>query len=349
MNKFFVSLLASLLALVVVVVAGCGSVAPYAATVNDARLTQSDLEDELDAITRNDDYVKLLEQGEPPVAVRGKGKGTFDQTFVARVLTREIFYKLVRDELAKRKLTVEEATLAEARRNVVQQVGGDQVLAKFPAGYRNSLVQRTAELETLTTALAKEKPPETQDPRAFYDQNKATFDTYACVSHILVADKAKADDLAARIGRGEDYAALARTESTDNQGEGGGSAAKGGDLGCADPASFVPEFATAVNAQAVGQVGAPVQTQYGFHIIKVTARPPTYEQVEPAVQRQLQQQAQEQSQGALNTWLQEAVRKAKITVNPRYGTFSKKPDDFGVVPPKSKLVTTTTTTASPQP
>ena len=70
---------------------------------------------------------------------------------------------------------------------------------------------------------------------AFYEENKATFDTYACVSHILVADKAKADDLAARIGRGEDFAALARAESTDNQGEGGGSAAKGGDLGCAGP------------------------------------------------------------------------------------------------------------------
>jgi parvulin-like peptidyl-prolyl isomerase len=343
-------LVASLLALAVVVVVGCGSTAPYAATVNDARLTQSDLEDELDAITRNDDYVKLLEQGQPPVAVRGKGKGTFDQTFVARVLTREIFYRLVRDELAKRKLTVEEPALAEARRNVVQQVGGDEVLAKFPAGYRNSLVRRTAELDTLTRALAKDKPAETQDPRAFYAENKATFDTYSCISHILVADKAKADDLAARIGRGEDFAALARTESTDNQGEGGGSAAKGGDLGCADPASFVPEFATAVNAQAVGQVGAPVQTQYGFHIIKVTARPPTYEQVEPQVQQRLQQQVQEQNQGALNTWLQEAVRKAKITVNPRYGRFSKKPDDFGVVPPKAPARSTTTTTAtSPQP
>ena len=42
--------------------------------------------------------MKLLEQGQPPIAVRGKGKGTFDQTFVARVLTREIFYRLVSDE-----------------------------------------------------------------------------------------------------------------------------------------------------------------------------------------------------------------------------------------------------------
>jgi parvulin-like peptidyl-prolyl isomerase len=345
-NKFF----ASLLALALVVLVACGSVTPYAATVNKERLTQSELEGELDAINKNDDYVKLLEQGQPPVTVRGKGKDTFNPTFVARVLTREIFYKLVSDELTRRKLKVDASALAAAKQSVVQQVGGEQVLAKFPAGYRSSLERRTAQLNTLTEALAKVDPVKPPDPRAFYADNKATYDTYACVSHILVKDKATADDLAARIGRGEDFATLARTQSIDNQGPDGGSAAKGGDLGCADPAGYVPEFAAAVKAQAVGQVSAPVQTQFGFHIIKVTARPPTYEQVQAQVQQQVEQQVQEASQGKLNTWLQDAVKKATIKVNPRYGTFSKNPNDFGVVPPKSKLVKTgSTTTTSPQP
>ena len=345
MNRFF----ASLLALAVVVVAACGSVTSYAATVNKDRLSQGDLEGELDAINKNDDYVKLLQGGQPPVTVRGKGKGTFDPTFVARVLTREIFYQLVSDELGRRKLKVNATALNAAKPSVVQQVGGDKVLAKFPAGYRSSLERRTAELDTLTKALAKVNPVKAPDPRAFYADNKATYDTYACVSHILVKDKATADDLAARIGRGEDFAALARTDSIDNQGTGGGSAAKGGDLGCADPAGFVPEFAAAVKAQAVGQVSTPVQTQFGFHIIKVTARPPTYEQVQAQVEQQVQQEVQQASQGKLNTWLQDAVKKAKIKINPRYGTFSKNPSDFGVVPPKSKLVKPgATTTTSPQ-
>ena len=254
------------------------------------------------------------------------------------------------DELTRRKLKVDASALAAAKQSVVQQVGGDQVLAKFPAGYRSSLERRTAQLNTLTEALAKVDPVKPPDPRAFYTDNKATYDTYACVSHILVKDKATADDLAARIGRGEDFATLARTQSIDNQGPDGGSAAKGGDLGCADPAGYVPEFAAAVKAQAVGQVSAPVQTQFGFHIIKVTARPPTYEQVQAQVQQQVEQQVQEASQGKLNTWLQDAVKKATIKINPRYGTFSKNPNDFGVVPPKSKLVKTgSTTTTSPQP
>ena len=62
---------------------------------------------------------------------------------------------------------------------------------------------------------------------------------------------------------------MARAESTDTQ-----SAQKGGELGCdITPATeFVPEFLLAIFNQPVGEVGAPVQTQFGFHLIKVTAR-----------------------------------------------------------------------------
>jgi foldase protein PrsA len=330
-NKLF----ASLLALALVVLAGCGSIAPYAAKVNDARLTQKDLESELKAINANDDYVKQIESGQASLKVRGTSKGTFDPAFVARVLTREIFYGLVRTELTRRKLTVNKSALDAAHRSVVQQVGGDAALAKFAPSYRTTLVRRQAELEVLTAALAEGAQPTTQDPRAFYEENKATFDTYVCASHILVADKAKADALEARLAQGEDFATLARTESIDNQGSSGGSAANGGDLGCVDPTGYIAEFGAAVKSQPVGQVGAPVQTQFGFHIIKVTARPPTYEQVLPQVQQQQANQLQQQGQSALNKWLQDTVKKASIKINPRYGTFSKDPDTFGVVAPKS--------------
>ena len=343
MNKFF----ASLLALAVVVMVGCGSVAPYAATVNKERLTQGDLEGELDAITKNGDYVKLLEQGQPPVKVRGTGKGTFDPTFVARVLTREIFYRLVSDELARRNLKVDASALAAARQSVVQQVGGDTVLAKFPAGYRSSLERRTAELDTLTQALAKVNPVKAPDPRTFYEENKATYDTYACVSHILVKDKATADDLAARIGRGEDFATLARTQSIDNQGPGGGSAAKGGDLGCSDPAGYVPEFAAAVKAQAVGQVSAPVQTQFGFHVIKVTSRKvASYDDAK----QQAQQAAGQGGSQKLQEWVTTALKKAKVKMNPKFGRFNKdKPVPQVEAPQAPATATPTTSPLAPAP
>jgi hypothetical protein len=93
-----------------------------------------------------------------------------------------------------------------------------------------------------------------------------------------------------------------------------------------------------VKSQPVGTVGAPVQTQFGFHLIKVTARPPTFEQLEGQIRQQIDQQG---SDAALSKWLKTAVDKVSIEVNPRYGTFSK--DPFGVVAPKSPSSTTTTT------
>jgi foldase protein PrsA len=321
----------SLLALIVVSMAGCGSLAPYAATVDGDRLSRGDLEDELEFLSENEKFVERVEAG-GQIKVRGRGKGTLSPDFVAAVLTQEIVAELVNDEVVRRGLEVDAQDLAAARRGVESSYGGKAIFDDFPERYAQMLVRRAANERALAEAL-----PEI-DVRSVYEENRAVFEDYACVSHILVADRAKADELAARISRGEDFAALARAESTDNRGEGGGSAAGGGDLGCQAASNYVPEFARAVQSQPVGAVGAPVQTQFGFHLIKVTARPPTFEQLEDQLRQQVEQQG---SDAALSKWLETAVDDISIEVNPRYGTFSK--DPFGVVAPKSGSRTTTTT------
>jgi peptidyl-prolyl cis-trans isomerase D len=82
--------------------------------------------------------------------------------------------------------------------------------------------------------------------------------------HILVNDKAEADKLYADLSAGKDFAALAKANSKDP-----GSAAQGGDLGWADPKSYVPEFTAALLALKDGETSKPVKTQFGYHIIKL--------------------------------------------------------------------------------
>jgi foldase protein PrsA len=323
-------LLASLLALALVFVVGCSSVSPYAATVGGDRLSQGDLDDELESLSGNKSFVDRVEAG-GQIKVRGSGKDTLTPEFVAAVLTQEIVAELIRDEVQKRKLAVDAKELTAARTTVESSYGGKEIFDDFPAKYRTTLVRRAANEGVLSAALPA------IDVREVFEANEEVFEKFVCVSHILVADKAKADDLAARIAGGEDFATLARTESTDNQGPDGGSAAKGGDLGCQDPSSYVQEFAGAVSAQPVGEVGAPVQTQFGFHLIKVTARPATFEQLEGQLRDQVAQQGPD---AALSNWLKSVIDKVSIKVNPRYGTFSK--DPFGVVAPTSPSRTTTT-------
>ncbi len=84
-------------------------------------------------------------------------------------------------------------------------------------------------------------------------------------SHILVADEATARRLIDEINKGADFADLARKNSTDP-----GSGPQGGDLGYFGAQDMVAPFAEAAFTITPGAVGAsPIQTQFGWHVIKV--------------------------------------------------------------------------------
>jgi peptidyl-prolyl cis-trans isomerase C len=117
------------------------------------------------------------------------------------------------------------------------------------------------------------------EAKAFYDENKEDFNKPEQVkaSHILVkvdptatpeqkaAAKTKIEGLLKQAKTGGDFAALAKENSDDP-----GSKVKGGDLGFFDRNTMVKEFADAAFALKVGNISGVVETQYGYHIIKVT-------------------------------------------------------------------------------
>jgi len=70
-----------------------------------------------------------------------------------------------------------------------------------------------------------------------------------------------------RIGKGEDFAAVAKVLSEDP-----GSASEGGDLGWTGPGTFVPEFEKALDTLAENEISQPFRTQFGWHIIQLLGR-----------------------------------------------------------------------------
>ncbi len=109
--------------------------------------------------------------------------------------------------------------------------------------------------------------------------------------HILVATEAEAKEVAERLKKGEDFATVAKEKSKDTS-------AEGGDLGFFARGQMLKPFEDAAFALEVGQVSEPVQTQFGWHIIKVEEKRdqplPTFDQVKEAIRIQLvQQKAQE--------------------------------------------------------
>lgn len=94
--------------------------------------------------------------------------------------------------------------------------------------------------------------------------------------HILLETREDADAVATELKGGADFAELAKSRSK------GPSSSKGGDLGFFKRGDMVPEFSEAAFALDVGGMSEPVQTQFGWHIIKVEERrqgePPSFEQ-----------------------------------------------------------------------
>ena len=122
--------------------------------------------------------------------------------------------------------------------------------------------------------------------------------------HILVETQAQAEAILASLKKGAKFEDIAKKQSKDP-----GSGANGGDLDWAAPGKYVKEFSDAMVALNKGQVSAPVQSQFGFHIIRLDdvreAQLPKLEDVKPQIAQQLQQQR-------MATFQQEMRAKAKV-------------------------------------
>ncbi|GAA4120487.1 peptidylprolyl isomerase [Aminobacter aganoensis] len=101
--------------------------------------------------------------------------------------------------------------------------------------------------------------------------------------HILVKSKEEADAIIKKLEGGEDFQKLANENTTDPSGK-----TSGGDLGFFGPGQMVPEFEKAAFALEVGAyTKEPVQSQFGWHIIKVedkrSQQPPAFDAVKEEV------------------------------------------------------------------
>jgi len=128
------------------------------------------------------------------------------------------------------------------------------------------------------------------DVQALYDANFADTggDQEWNASHILVATEEEAQSLIDQLNDGADFVALAQEFST------GPSGPNGGALGWFGTGMMVPEFETAVAGLEAGEISAPVQTQFGWHVVKLNesriSAPPALEDVRADLEEELRRQ-----------------------------------------------------------
>lgn len=176
-------------------------------------------------------------------------------------------------------------------------IGGD-ILAELESGLGSPTEEDAAQL------LA-------EDPNAW---------TEVCAAHILVATTDEAAAVLERFDAGEAFADVAIEVSIDT-----GSGAAGGELGCATPSNYVPEFAEATMTANLGEVVGPVETTFGFHLIKVDSR------TEATTAELISALPNIQISNAINAWYASSLGGAEVEVDAKWGTWQTDPAP-GLVP-----------------
>src|SRR3984885_14621025 len=184
-------------------------------------------------------------------------------------ISREAFDDYLKGLLRGKPLT---DVTAEEKNQVLDQMINMQLIAtqaekdgldKDPeVATRIALLRTQIMADAAAQKYVKANEPTDQELHAAYDA--ATDKTEYHASHILVATKEKAEQLTKKIKGGAKFEDVAKAESTDN------SKANGGDLGWFTTAKMVKPFGDAVKLLKKGEfTPEPVQTQYGWHIIKI--------------------------------------------------------------------------------
>nr|WP_218059056.1 peptidylprolyl isomerase [Orenia metallireducens] len=147
----------------------------------------------------------------------------------------------------------------------------------------------------------------------FYNQNKDRFKKPESVqaSHILVKEEKKAEEILNQLKEGLAFAEAVKKYSTCP------SKARGGDLGDFTRGKMVPEFEQAAFAMEEGEVSnEPVKTQFGYHIIKVTAKNEAASSPLEEVKAQVEQQLVSMKQNKLyQDKTEELKEKYTVTIN----------------------------------
>jgi peptidyl-prolyl cis-trans isomerase D len=150
------------------------------------------------------------------------------------------------------------------------------ITAHYESNQASYQTAETVDLEYIELALADVAATvelTEEDLRAAYEEERARFETVEerRASHILIevpdgeddAARATAESVVTRLRNGEDFAAVAAEVSAD-----AGTKAQGGDLGWIARGMLAGPFEDALFALQVGELSAPVRTDFGFHIIR---------------------------------------------------------------------------------
>lgn len=256
-------------------------------------------------------------------SMQGKPKEVIQMAAIDMAKDRLIDQTLMSEESKRRNYEVESSEVNKGMKQWLRQNGGKKALEKgtHPLIKSQDDLRREVTTQIQFNLLLEEEsscdPVSEEEARKYYDSRPDLFSTEPLLtaSHILKKASSEADSeqakseivaLRERIEGGEDFVELVKKESDDSQND--------GHLGQFGRGQMVPPFEKAAFALEIGALSQPVQTQFGWHLIKLHERTEPvvtpFEEVSEKVIEYLQERRKDK---VFEDFLDGLKKKAKIT------------------------------------
>ena len=249
-----------------------------------------------------------------------------------RIAEQFVSMALLKAESAKRGLAVTAADIDKAVSNIVANLPEDMTFADALDKMNMTLdearkeISESLAINKLLEEVTKEIKAGEEAIAKFYEENARYFERPEQIeaSHILIkldeadatnetakaAAKAKAESIRAQILAGTNFAELAAIHSDCP------SKAQGGSLGVFRRGQMVKPFEDAAFALGTNEVSEVVETQFGFHVIKVTGKTPAGKTPLAEVRDQIEEHlSSEQKEEAIKKLIDDLKTKAKVFIN----------------------------------
>ena len=217
----------------------------------------------------------------------------------------QLLQQVVIEKILNDKYEVTDEEIDEELAAVKEQYGEGYEAALLQSNLTEDMLKTNIRFSLLQEKATQDVEVTDEEIQNYYDQASQELNA----RHILVEDEETAKEIVEKLKAGEDFAALAKEHSTDT-----GSAEKGGELGWFSVGTMVEQFNDAAYALEIDEISAPVQSDFGYHIIQVTDKREVEGYGSLEDKKEEIRETIASTKGDWNTKMAELIKEAKVDV-----------------------------------
>ncbi|MDD7340125.1 MAG: peptidylprolyl isomerase [Eubacteriales bacterium] len=237
-------------------------------------------------------YERMYKQqlGEEALKKTDKDGVSFKDKLKENILEKLIVDELINQEIDNKKIAITDEEVNNLYEQTIKDMGGQEQYEEFlkqqniTDDFIKDSIKKDYKQQKLEEAFYKDNKVTEEEIKDFYDANKDRLIKYS-LSQIMADNEEDAKKLYDKLEAGEDFAELAKNESSDTY-----SAANGGNMGEVQASTMPEEFLNAVSATEIGSYSKVFKSDMGYHIVKVDDKKDQLEDLRTEIEQTLKSQ-----------------------------------------------------------